>query len=182
MLDYQKLGLKCGLEIHRRLDTNKLFCNCSSLTKEQANQEVIRTLTAVAGELEEFDPAALHEKIRDRTFLYKIYPNESCLVELDDEPPHETNPQALKTSLEVALLLKAEIPKELHVMRKTVIDGSNTSGFQRTAIVGLNGKLDASFGTVRIDTLAVEEESAQILEPNNGKIVYGLNRLGIPLI
>lgn len=184
MLDYGKLGLKVGLEIHRRLDTKKLFCNCSSSMKSLPSKEVSRTLTAVAGELEEIDPAALHEKQRDRKFLYTIYPGETCLVELDDEPPHDCNKEALKISLEISLLTKANIPNEIHFMRKTVVDGSNTSGFQRTAIVGLDGLLNASFGNVRIDTLALEEESAQILRTeNNGNIVsYGLNRLGIPLI
>ncbi len=183
-MDYEKIGFKCGIEIHKQLNTtHKLFCNCKArLSKEKPVSEVRRKLRAVAGELGAVDKAALYETGQKKTFIYKIYDKESCLVELDSEPPHSINREALDAILQVALMLDCEIPDEIHVMRKTVVDGSNTSGFQRTAIVGLNGCLETSHGKIGITNVCVEEESAQILERKKDSVVYGLDRLGIPLV
>ncbi len=174
--------MKCGIEIHQRLDTKKLFCDCNSTMAEDSSSEVTRKLRAVPGELGEVDPAALYELLRDKTFVYKTFPNESCLVELDDEPPHQLDSQALKIALRVAKLLHCGIPDEVHVMRKTVIDGSNTCGFQRTAIIGLDGWLKTSKGKVGITNVCLEEEAARIEKKEKGKVVYRLNGLGIPLV
>lgn len=181
-LDYAKLGFKCGIEIHRRLKTKKLFCNCATEIDESAKSEIKRKLRAVSGELGEIDPAVLHELGRGKEFIYKIYPKSTCLVEMDEEPPHDVSPDALQISLLVSKMLSARIPDEIHFMRKTVIDGSNTSGFQRTAIVGLNGSLKTSLGNVGITNISLEEESCQILEAREGETVFGLDRLGIPLV
>ncbi|VVB61304.1 Glutamyl-tRNA(Gln) amidotransferase subunit E [uncultured archaeon] len=181
-LDYPALGFKCGLEIHRRLKTKKLFCNCETETEETPKSEIKRKLRAVAGELGEIDPAALHELGRGKEFVYKIYPKSSCLVEMDEEPPHSANSDALGISLLVSKMFSAKIPDEVLFMRKTVIDGSNTSGFQRTAIVGLDGKFSTSQGFIGITNISLEEESCQILETRDGETVFGLNRLGIPLV
>lgn len=180
-MDYKKLGLKVGLEFHQRLDTGKLFCNCEE--KEDAGfTETKRKLRAVAGELGEIDPAALHEYLKGKTFAYRSPHASSCLVELDEEPPHELNQEALDIALEIALLLDCEIVDEVHVMRKTVIDGSNTSGFQRTALVGMNGSASAGKAGVEIPEVYLEEESAGIVERKDGETVYELTRLGIPLV
>ena len=181
-MDYKKLGFKCGIEIHQRLDTNKLFCDCSSSMQEEPCGEVKRKLRAVPGEMGEVDPAALYEYLRNRNFIYKVYPSESCDVELDEEPPHEVREEALEISLQVAKMLDCEVPEEIHPMRKTVIDGSNPSGFQRTMLVGLDGELETSEGSVGIENLCLEEESAQILNQEGNTVAYGLNRLGIPLV
>lgn len=183
-MNYKKIGLKCGIEIHRQLNTeNKLFCKCKArLSKEEPVGEIKRNLRAVAGELGEIDVAALHELQQKKTFIYKIYKNETCLVETDSEPPHPLNKEALNIVLQIALMLNCEIPEEIQVMRKTVIDGSNTSGFQRTAIIGMNGYLDTSLGKVGITNVALEEEAAQIISKNKNEVVYGLDRLGIPLV
>lgn len=182
MTNYQKLGLKCGIEVHKQLDTHKLFCDCQSSLDGKPLGEIQRRLRAVAGELGEVDVAALHEVLRGKEFHYKLYPSESCLVEQDEEPPHELNTEALEISLIIATLLKCDIPDEIHVMRKQVIDGSNTTGFQRTAIVGLNGKLKTPLGEVGIINLALEEDAAQILGQEYNSVIYGLNRLCIPLV
>jgi len=182
MIDYKKIGLKCGIEIHQRLDTNKLFCDCLSDQKEEPHGEIKRKLRPVVGELGEYDPAAIYEFFRNRTFIYKMYPNESCLVEADEEPPHSLNEEALKIALQICKIFNCYVPDEIHVMRKTVIDGSNTSGFQRTAVVGLNGYMDTSFGKVKIPTICLEEEAARIESKKNGVVVYKLNGLGIPLV
>ena len=184
MIDYEKIGFKCGLEIHNRLNTKtKLFCNCKprfSINKPIAI--IKRKLRAVAGELGQVDIAATYEYLRDRTFFYQSYPEETCLVCIDEEPPRSINKEALEIALQIAKLLKAEIPDEIHIMRKTVIDGSNTCAFQRTAIVGLNGILETSLGKVRIKNICLEEESAGIVEQRGNEIIYRLDRLGIPLI
>jgi glutamyl-tRNA(Gln) amidotransferase subunit E len=183
-IDISKLGLKCGIEIHQQLDTaHKLFCNCASrFSTDKPAMTIIRRLRPVAGETGDIDRAALHEIMRNMEFHYAVYPSESCLVETDEEPPHDLNTEALDIALTVAMLMNCEIPDEIHVMRKTVIDGSNTAGFQRTAIVGLDGKINTSGGDVGITNLSVEEESCQILSKEKNVVVYGLDRLGIPLV
>jgi len=184
MIDYKKIGFKCGIEIHNRLNTKtKLFCNCKPRFSGTKPIELIkRKLRAVAGELGQVDVAAMYEYLRDRTFFYNCYPEETCLIEKDEEPPKPINKEALEVALQVALLLKAEIPDEIHIMRKTVIDGSNTCAFQRTAIVGLNGVLETSQGKVGITNICLEEESAGIVKQEGKEITYRLDRLGIPLI
>jgi len=192
MIDYEKAGLKCGIEVHQQLDTRKLFCECASDVGKEANGrekasatpsgEIRRRLRAVAGELGEVDIAALHEVFKAKEFHYKIYPDASCLVEMDCEPPHQMNRDALDTSLTVAAMLNCEIPNEIHVMRKQVIDGSNTTGFQRTAIVGLKGTLQTQKGKVGISNVSIEEEACQILGADEKSVTYGLDRLSIPLV
>ncbi|MEE9323381.1 MAG: Glu-tRNA(Gln) amidotransferase subunit GatE, partial [Candidatus Aenigmarchaeota archaeon] len=162
---------------------HKLFCSCrAKLSSSKPDTEIIRKLRAVAGELGEIDIAALIEFLKGREFVYKAYPEETCLVESDEEPPHDLNPESIDVALTIAGLLRCEIPEEVHVMRKTVLDGSNTSGFQRTAIVGMNGKIKTSFGEVGVTNLCLEEESAQILGREGNRVTYGLDRLGIPLV
>ncbi|MBU0530483.1 MAG: Glu-tRNA(Gln) amidotransferase GatDE subunit E, partial [Nanoarchaeota archaeon] len=157
-MDYKKLGLKCGLEIHKQLETNeKLFCSCKSQLSDRNVMKFTRKLRPVAGELGDIDVATLHEVMKNKTYVYSVYPDETCLVETDSEPPHDINREALETVLKVAVMLNCDIPDEIHVMRKTVIDGSNTSGFQRTAIIGINGHIKTSFGNVGIDNISIEE-------------------------
>ncbi|MBI2085480.1 MAG: Glu-tRNA(Gln) amidotransferase subunit GatE [Candidatus Aenigmarchaeota archaeon] len=183
-IDFQTIGLKYGVEIHQRLaTTRKLFCSCPArISIDQPIGKINRKLRAVAGELGLVDMAAAYEFIRNRTFTYHIFDKETCLVDIDEEPPHSIDPEAVRTTLELALLLKADIPGEIHVMRKTVIDGSNTSGFQRTAIIGLNGVLSYANKKIFIPVIAVEEESAGIVENDGDNVTYRLDRLGIPLV
>lgn len=184
MIDYKKLQLKVGLEIHFQLNTkHKLFCNCSTEMKEKKPIKIVkRKLHPVASELGEIDVAAQYEYLRNRSFFYYCFENETCLVEVDGEPPHEVNREALKIALQIALLLNCEIPDEIHVMRKTVIDGSNTSGFQRTMIVGRNGFIKYKNKRIRISNVCLEEDAAAIVKEEKGKVYYRLNRLGIPLV
>jgi len=183
-INYKKLSLKCGLEIHQQLDTrHKLFCSCSTAMQEREPIKVIsRKQHVVASELGKVDVAAQYEYLRNRTFFYQAFKNESCLVELDEEPPHPLNREALKFALQIALLLNCEIPNEIQVMRKTVIDGSNTGGFQRTAIIGSNGFIKYKGKKVEITHVALEEDAAAIVKEENGNVTYRLNRLGVPLV
>ena len=183
-LDYPALGLICGIEIHQQLDTaHKLFCGCPTLHREveESNFEFFRYLRPSRSELGEIDRAALEEVLVSRKFLYKAY-DSTCLVEADEEPPAEVNPEALEISLIIARLLNINIVDQLEVMRKMVIDGSNTSGFQRTAYVGADGWIETSAGRVGIGILCLEEEAARIIEDRGDSLVYSLDRLGIPLV
>jgi len=182
-LDYEKLGFKCGIEIHQQLDTHKLFCSCPSVIREEGPDLIVeRRMRAVAGELGEVDPAALHEFLRNRRLFYEAYKDTTCLIELDEEPPKPLNEKALEIALTVALLLKARPVHEVWVMRKTVIDGSNTTGFQRTALIALDGVLETSLGPVSIPSICLEEDAARVIKEEAGSITYRLDRLGIPLV
>jgi Glu-tRNA(Gln) amidotransferase subunit E-like FAD-binding protein len=183
-MDYQKIGFKCGLEIHNRLNTRtKLFCGCKPRFSESKPIEIIkRKLRAVAGEMGQVDVAALYEYLRDRNFFYNCYPEETCLICIDEEPPRSISKEALEIVLQITKLLKAEIPDEIHIMRKIVIDGSNVCSFQRTAVIGTNGILETSQGKVRITNICLEEEAAGIVKQEGNEITYRLDRLGIPLI
>lgn len=157
----QQTKLKSGLEIHQQLDTHKLFCNCPSILRNDEPQfEIKRKLHAVAGESGEIDIAAKHEAEQDKQFIYQGY-DTTCLVELDEEPPHLINQEALQISLHIALLLNCEILPIAQIMRKTVVDGSNTSGFQRTVLIARNGYVKTSEGKVGINALLLEEDSAR---------------------
>ena len=174
--------IKCGLEIHQQIDTHKLFCECPSILRnDEPEFEIMRKLHAVKGESGEVDIAAKHESLQDREFIYQGY-NTTCLVELDEEPPHLINQEALRTALHISFLLNCEIFPIAQVMRKTVVDGSNTSGFQRTMIIARNGWIETKTGKVRIKGIFLEEDAARIVEKKENKAVYRLDRLGIPLV
>jgi len=182
-MDYMKIGLKAGLEIHQQLDTGKLFCRCPSYLKNGAPNYVIkRKLHAVPGERGEVDIAALHEAKLERDFYYEGYDENSCLVELDESPPDLIDENALDEAIKIALLLNCEIYQNIQIMRKTVIDGSNTSGFQRTLLLAHDGFLEMPFGRVGIATICLEEDAARIIEKDEKKAVFRLDRLGIPLV
>jgi len=179
-IDYSKLGLKSGLEIHQQLDTTKLFCNCPSLLrKDEPDFIVKRKLHAVAGESGEIDVAAAHEASKEKEFTYEGY-STTCLVELDEEPPHEINKEALQTAIQIALILNCKILPITQIMRKTVIDGSNTSGFQRTVLIARDGFIETSARRVGIATVCLEEDAARIIDKEKG--IFRLDRLGIPLV
>ena len=182
--DYRTLGLVCGIEIHQQLDSaSKLFCGCPTKLREVGDSdfEFFRYLRPARSELGEIDRAALEEVLVSRKFIYKSY-DTTCLVEADEEPPREINPEAMEISLIIAKLLKMRIVDEVQTMRKTVIDGSNTSGFQRTAYIASDGYIETASGKVGIGILCLEEEAARIIDDRGDELVYSLDRLGIPLV
>lgn len=183
-LDYEKLGLKVGLEIHQQLDTkHKLFCNCpTELVDADKQDEFERRLRPTQSELGEVDIAAFFEWKRGRIYHYESPRTGSCLVETDEEPPHELNREALTIALAIAKALHSNIVDEIHVMRKIVIDGSNTTGFQRTAIVSLGGYIEINGKRYGIQTICLEEDAARKVGEEGKKVRYRLDRLGIPLI
>ena len=182
-IDYKKIGLKCGIEIHQQLDTDKLFCNCPSIIRDDKSDfEIIRELRAVIGETGLIDEAAMHEQKKQKHYKYQGYHNSTCLVEIDEEPPHEINKDAIEVGIQVALMLNAKIVDEVQIMRKNVVDGSNTSGFQRTALIATDGYIDSSLGKVTIPSISLEEDSCKIVKRTKEYDIYNLSRLGIPLI
>lgn len=184
-IDYEKLGLKVGLEIHQQLDTKaKLFCQCKpELFKETPEITFIRRLRPTQSELGQIDPAAYFEFQKGVKILYEANSETSCLVEMDEEPPHPLNMEAVEIALTVALMLNAKPVEEIHVMRKTVIDGSNTTGFQRTCVMALNGQIKIAEKTVPIQHISLEEDAARKMGEEEGNIIrYRIDRLGIPLI
>jgi len=182
MEDYTKLKLKAGLEIHQQLNTHKLFCNCPSLLRSDEPQFTAkRKLNPVVGETGEIDIAAEYEKSKDKTFIYQVF-DTNCLVELDEEPPHEINQEALKIALQISELLNCKIFPIAQVMRKTVVDGSNTSGFQRTVMIAHDGYIETSAGRISIDAIMLEEDSARPVSQDEKTKTYKLDRLGIPLV
>jgi glutamyl-tRNA(Gln) amidotransferase, subunit E len=182
--DYSELGLKAGLEIHQQLDSKeKLFCKCPTLIRDvkDSDFEFFRYLRATESEMGEKDRAAVEQTKIRRKYIYKAY-DTTCLIENDEEPPRELNKEALDISLGIAKLFNMKPVDQMHVMRKIVVDGSNTSGFQRTAFLASDGYIETSNGRCGIDSLCVEEEAAQKIEEIGDSITYSLDRLGIPLV
>jgi len=182
--DYADLGLVAGLEIHQQLDTaSKLFCGCPTERRdpEASVRSFTRYLHPTKSELGELDEAALEESLVDREFEYLAF-DSTCLVEEDDEPPHRLDREALEVTLEIAKLLDMEVVDRAHVMRKIVVDGSNTSGFQRSTLVATDGEIETSDGPVSVSDMLLEEESAARIEETDEGVRYGLDRLGIPLV
>ena len=177
-MNYEEIGFKAGLEIHQQLDMKKLFCNCQSELSDKIDFQITRYLQPVISELGEVDKAALSEMMKKKEYVYNISKESSCLVEIDEEPPHIPEKKVIDLALTVSLLLDSTIVDEIQFMRKIVIDGSNTTGFQRTGLIALDGEID----DIRIKTISLEEDAARIIKKEGKKVFYNLDRQGIPLI
>ena len=191
-LDPESLGFMCGIEVHQQLATGKLHSRqpgeLHDITIETLPdnwQRYYRKLRSSSGEGGAVDVAARFEARRNRSFVYCQAPN-AGLIELDEQPPLPHDDDALDISLTVSGMLNARPAPLLQTMRKTVVDGSNTSGFQRTTLVATDGTLHTEGGPVGIDVLCLEEDSARKLDseltPNGEVVTWNLDRLGIPLI
>ncbi len=185
-IDYAKVGLKCGLEIHQQLNVNsKLFCSCPPiLFKEDPEITFLRRLRPTQSELGQVDPAAYFEFQKGVKILYEANHQSACLVEMDEEPPHPINLDAVKVVLTASLMMNMQPVDEVHVMRKTVIDGSNTTGFQRTCTLALDGWIKVGEKTIPMQAAFLEEDAARKTgTQDEGKTIrYRIDRLGIPLI
>jgi glutamyl-tRNA(Gln) amidotransferase subunit E len=182
-IDPADINLKVGFEIHQQLSTkSKLFCNCHCEETEKYGFNFIRKLRPTQSELGIYDPAALFEFMKMRTIKYHAATGSSCLVEADEEPPHEVNKEAIETALIFSLALQSRIIDEIHVMRKIVIDGSNTSGFQRTMLIAAGGYLNINNKKVGVQSICLEEDAAKLISDDGTFKEYGLDRLGVPLV
>jgi len=173
--------VKAGLEVHQQLAVGKLFCACPAELTEEVTSAFTRTLRAAGGEGRAVDVAAAYQASRGLVYRYETGPS-SCLVEMDEEPPHPLNEAALDAALTLALLLRARPVDEIQVMRKIVVDGSNTTGFQRTALVAMDGELELGGRRYSIPTICLEEDAARKVRESPGEVTYRLDRLGIPLV
>ena len=183
-IDYEKVGALIGIEVHQQLNTKtKLFCSCpTEIREDEPHFTFLRRLRPTQSELGEVDPAALFEFQKGRIHIYENYDDTICLVEQDEEPPHLLDEEAVDFALEISLLMNAQPVDEIQVMRKLVIDGSNTTGFQRSVVVAFGGSIDVNGFTVPIQTIGVEEDAARKIRENGTQTYWRLDRLGIPLI
>ncbi len=182
-INYKELDLKAGIEIHQRLNTKtKLFCRCEAKIQDiKPKKKITRKQHPVLSELGEKDIATEYEFLRDREFVYLLYPN-VCEVEIDEAPPLPLNEEALKIGLLICRIFNCKIPDEIHIMRKIITDGSNPTSFQRTAIIGFDGYLNYKGKKIKIKEINLEEESAGLVKEEKNKVYFRLDRLGIPLV
>ena len=175
--------VRVGLEIHQQLSSDhKLFCRCAMPISSHWEYSFNRKLRLTRSELGTLDPAAIFESKKHRITEYLADRDSSCLVEADEEPPHDVNTDALETSLIVSLALKSVIQDEFHVMRKIVIDGSNTTGFQRTTLIAKGGYIDVEGKKIGVQSICLEEDAARIVKRGDMTNAYTMDRLGIPLV
>jgi glutamyl-tRNA(Gln) amidotransferase subunit E len=181
---YRKLGLKCGLEIHQQLDTEKkLFCRCRTVMhKDKPSAEILRHMRPTLSELGEYDGTALMEFKTKKNVIYQLYDDTVCTYEMDDTPPFPLNQQALDIALEIALLCNCSIVDEIHISRKQYLDGSIPTGFQRTGIIGIGGWVPYHNRKIRIIQLGLEEDACREISDVGHTIVFKTDRLSIPLV
>ena len=181
---YRKLGLKCGLEIHQQLKTEKkLFCNCRAvLHNDKPSAEILRHMRPTLSELGEYDGTALMEFKTKKNIIYQLYNDTVCTYEMDDTPPFRLNQQALDISIEIALLLNCSIVDEIHISRKQYLDGSIPTGFQRTGIIGIEGWIPYKNRKIKVIQLGLEEDACREISDIGHNIIFKTDRLSIPLV
>jgi glutamyl-tRNA(Gln) amidotransferase subunit E len=183
--DYAEIGFMSGLEVHQQLLTEKkLFCRCPAgkYNNEEYHAEILRHMRPTLSELGEYDGTALMEFKTKKDIIYRINRDTVCTYEMDDTPPFQINEQALDGAVEVGLLLGATIVDELHIARKQYLDGSIPTGFQRTAIVSVGGKVPYKDRYINIIQMSIEEDSCREFSDDGHTRIYLTDRLGMPLI
>ena len=183
---YNKIGFMSGLEVHQQLLTkHKLFCHCPAGVfnkNNEFNAELIRHMRPTLSELGEYDGTALMEFKTRKNIIYRINNKNTCTYEIDDTPPFPIDKEALQIALEISLLCKLNIVGEVHITRKQYLDGSIPAGFQRTAILGVEGEIPLKNKTVRLIQLSIEEDSCREISDVGHTRIYKTDRLGMPLI
>jgi len=184
--DYDRIGFMSGLEVHQQLKTSKkLFCNCPSgvyQTSDNFDAEIIRHMRPTLSELGEYDGTALMEFKTRKNIIYRISNETACTYDIDDTPPFPINREALEYALQISMLSKLSIVGEVHITRKQYLDGSIPTGFQRTAILGVDGEIQLKKKKVRLIQLSIEEDSCREISDIGHWRTYKTDRLGMPLI
>lgn len=184
--DYKRIGFKSGLEVHQQLKTKeKLFCRCPNgkyQSDSDYDAEVIRHMRPTLSELGEYDGTALMEFKTRKEIIYLLNNDSACTYDIDDTPPFKIDKEALEIALRISLLCKLNIVGEVHITRKQYLDGSIPAGFQRTAILGVEGEIPLKNKKVRLIQLSIEEDSCREISDVGHTRVYKTDRLGIPLI
>lgn len=184
--DYNRIGFMSGLEVHQQLLTKeKLFCHCPAGKfnhSDDYDAELIRHMRPTLSELGEYDGTALMEFKTRKQIVYQLKNQSACTYEVDDTPPFPMNREALGIALEISLLSKLNVVGEVHITRKQYLDGSIPTGFQRTAILGVEGELELPYKKIRLIQLSIEEDSCREISDIGHTRVYKTDRLGMPLI
>ena len=184
--DYDKIGFMSGLEVHQQLLTKeKMFCHCPAGIYNHSDDydaEIVRHMRPTLSELGEYDGTALMEFRTRKEITYRIKNETACTYEVDDTPPFPLNREALGIAIEISLLSKLNVVGEVHITRKQYLDGSIPTGFQRTAIIGVEGELQLPKKKVRLIQLSIEEDSCREISDIAHNRVYKTDRLGMPLI
>ncbi len=183
---YDQLGFMSGLEVHQQLLTKqKLFCHCPAgiyNKDEEYDAELVRHMRPTLSELGEYDGTALMEFKTRKEIFYRINNDNACTYEIDDTPPFPLNREALENALVISLLSNLNIVGEVHITRKQYLDGSIPTGFQRTAILGVEGSFELPHKTIRLIQLSIEEDACREISDIGHRRVYKTDRLGMPLI
>ena len=184
--DYKRIGFKSGLEVHQQLKTkSKLFCRCPAgiyHKDDEYNAEVIRHMRPTLSEMGVYDGTALMEFRTRKEITYRINNRTACTYEVDDTPPFPVDREALNIAISIALAAKMNIVGEVHITRKQYLDGSIPTGFQRTAIISVEGELQLKNKKIRLIQMSLEEDSCREISDIGHKRVYKTDRLGMPLI
>ncbi|MFI5220938.1 MAG: Glu-tRNA(Gln) amidotransferase subunit GatE [Bacteroidia bacterium] len=184
--DYDRIGFMSGLEVHQQLLTKrKLFCRCQAgkfNKHDDFDAEIVRHMRPTLSELGEYDGTALMEFRTRKNIVYRIKNETACTYDVDDTPPFAIDPVALEIALEISILNKQNIVGEVHITRKQYLDGSIPAGFQRTAILGVGGKIQLKNKTINLIQLSIEEDSCREISDVGHLRVYKTDRLGMPLI
>lgn len=185
--DYDRIGFMSGLEVHQQLLTKKkLFCNCPAgifQKPDEYDAELIRHMRPTLSELGEYDGTALMEFKTKKEIIYRVANNSACTYDVDDTPPFPINREALDISIEISMLSKLKVVGEVHITRKQYLDGSIPTGFQRTAIIGIDGELTLKNNRkIHLIQLSIEEDSCREISDIGHTRIYRTDRLGMPLI
>lgn len=182
--DYETVGFKSGLEIHQQLLTEKkLFCRCpAGKYSNKYNAEILRHMRPTLSEMGVYDGTALMEFKTKKEIIYRINRETVCTYEMDDTPPFLINEDALETALGIGMLYDCNIVDEIHIARKQYLDGSIPTGFQRTAVYAVDGRIPYKDKEIKIVQMSIEEDSCREVSDINHERIYLTDRLGMPLI
>lgn len=182
--ELRELGFRCGLETHQQLATpRKLFCRCPArIRNDPPDSELLRHMRPTLSEFGEYDGTALMEFKTRKQVHYLLYNDSVCTYEMDDTPPFKADPEAVETAIAIAMMFNMSLVDEIHITRKQYLDGSIPTGFQRTAIIGVNGSIPFLGRTLDFFQLSLEEDACREVDDEGHHIWFRTDRLSIPLV